>query len=309
MTLDGKKVWLAAAALAAAGAVPAADVPASAGAPAQVPAGQAQAALASKLRLVKLLLEQSPAVQRIPASGNAVAKKKLADAQGLYTQAKTAAEAGSGEAAIKLLDDALRQIVAASYLVPDAAQQAAQDRGRYTGLAEAVRTFQQLYRNVSTRMAAKKAQVPSLDMGKINADVERAASLAAAGNHAEANALLNGAYKTIVTAMNRMLSAETIVYDQKFESPADEFRHELARNQSFDDLVPVAISELNTPRESAALAERYVQQSRDLRKKAEQQSAGGDVATAIKLLQDATGHLQRALRIAGVVVPQVQDNP
>lgn len=306
MKRNGRKAWLAVAALAA--AVPAPALLAQGGTETQVQSGPAQTALAAKLRLVKLLLDQSPAVQRIPASGNATAKKKLADAQAMYAQARAAADAGGGADAIKLLDDALRQIVAASYLVPDAAQQVAQERARYAGLAEAVRTFQQLYRNVAARMSAKKAQVPQLDAAKINADIERAASLASAGKHAEANGLLNGAYKTIVGTINRMLSAETIVYDQKFESPAEEFRFELARNRSFEDLVPVAIAELNTPRDSAALAERYVQQSRELRQKAEQQSASGDYATAIKLLQEASGHLQRSLRVAGVVVPQAQDN-
>lgn len=273
---------------------------------AEVGANPLLVTLESKLRLVKLLLAQSPAVQRIPQSNNAQAKKKLADAQAHYAKAEVESNAGRAEAAIQLLDESLRKIVSASIMVPDVTQQAAQERSQNANWREAIRTFQTLHKNISSRMSTSNVQTSAVaaDIGRIDGMVDKADALIASGNQHEASVLLSSAYKIVVSALNKMLTAETIVYDLKFDSPAEEFRHELARNRSYEDLIPLALVQLNTTRETATLAERYVQQSRDLRDAAQKQASDGAYHTAVKTIQNATSHLQRSLRIAGVVVPQ-----
>lgn len=260
------------------------------------------ATLESKTRLVKLLLAQSPAVQRIPQSNNAQAQKKLAEAQSLFAKADAEAGAGRIEPAIKLLDQALLEITAAARLVPDTAQLAAQERARYNGLRDSVRTFVGLHNSLAERMAGRK--LVELDAARINGMLDKAEGLAAGANHKEANAILNEAYKTVVATISKMLMAETIVYDLKFDSPADEFQHELARNRSYEELIPLALKQLNPARETALLSERYVQRGKELREVAQKQAGGGDYPSALKTIQDATGNLQRSLQIAGVVVPQ-----
>lgn len=307
MTTEGKKSLLASAitlVLAEALSLPAAHAATAPGAAgSDLPEVQSYANLDSKLKLVKLLLDNSPAVKRIPQSNHAKAKQGLADAQALYNKAAGESDQGRKAAAVKLLDEALRLIVSASAMVPDPAQQAAQEQARYAGLLQAARSFEGLYKTFSARLPANKASAP-LDSAQVNAAIQKAETLAASGKHGEANVVLNEAYKTVVSSLNKLLLAETIVYDQKFDTPAAEFASELARNRSYEELVPLALTQLNTPRESAALSERYVQQSRELRQRAQQQASGGDYGAAIRTLQEATGHLQRSLRVAGVVVPQ-----
>lgn len=311
MTRRGNQARLALGAVMLAGAASAAEPAASAARPdapaeAASPAGAAQATLESKQRLVKLLLAQSPAVQRIPQSGNAQAKSKLAAAQALFAQAGAEADAGRADSAIKMLDQALLEIVSAARLVPDPAQMAAQERTRYGALREGIRSFLGLHKKLSARMAAAnpQARAAPLDAERINGMMGKAETLAAAGNYQEANALLNNAYQSVVAALNKMLMAETIVYDLKFDSPQEEFQHELARNRSYEELIPLALAQMNAAHDSALLSERHVQQSRELRELAQKQAAQGDYQTALKTIQDATGHLQRSLRVAGIVVPQ-----
>jgi hypothetical protein len=272
-------------------------------------AGGMQATLDSKLRLVKLLLDQSPAVLRIPYSGNAQAKKDLADAQAAYVRAGNEAVGGRLEQAIGALDDALRKIVSASHLVPDPQQVAAQEKARFTQLREAIRAFQSRYGNAAAGGGKAGKTVPAAELGRIGAMVEKADALAAGGNHAEANTMLADGYRLVVTAMNRVLASETIVYNATFASAAEEYSYELARNQSYEELIPIALAQLNSPRETAALSEQYVRQSRTLRENAKQQAAGGDQQAAVKTMQDATGQLQKALRIAGLTVPQSDAKP
>jgi tetratricopeptide (TPR) repeat protein len=303
--------WLllmAAGAASATQSTPAPAKPDVAGAVAPGPAaGPARAALANKLRLVKLLLAQSAAVQRIPQSDNGPAKKKLAEAQALYAKAEAEAAAGHEKEAIQRLDESLRQIVSASALVPDVAHQAAQERSQNTALHESIRTFQLLHKNLSSRVAQGKKSQPAAgatDISRIDAMVDKADALSASGDHAQANGVLNSAYKSVVSALNKMLTAETFVYDLKFDSPAEEFQHELARNRGYEELIPIALAQSGKARATATLTEPAVQQSRKLRDAAQKQASAGDHQAAVKSLQDATGHLQRALRIAGVVVPQ-----
>jgi hypothetical protein len=259
--------------------------------------GGAQATLESKLRLVKLLLAQSPAVQRIPHSDSAPAKAKLAAARKLYERAQ--AEPAPA-AALPLLDEALRDIVAASRLVPDAQQAAAQEQRRNGELRAAILTFQTLQRDAAAGAPPESARLDAL--------VARADALIASGDARGANALLTQAYQTVVSGLNRMLAARTIVYDLKFASPDEEFRHELARNRAYDELVPIALAQVQLPQETVALAQNYARQGRGAREAAQQQAGGGDARAAVKTMQDATAHLQRALRIAGVVVPQSPDS-
>lgn len=311
MIKRGNKSGLPWAAIVLAGAAAAAgSLPLHAATPAAADtqaAGSLQATVESKTRLIKLLLSQSPAMQRIPQSNNAQAKKKLADAQALFAKASAEANAGRLEPAVKMLDETLREITAASRMVPDTSQLASQERSRYTSLSEATRAFLNLHKNLSARMAARNisGSSDSLDtILRVKGQAEKAESLAAAGNYKDANGILNDAYKSIVAALNKMLMAETIVYDLKFDSPADELKHELARNRSYEELIPLAIEQLNPSRETALMSQRYMQQSKDLRDTAQKQAASGEYQAALKTIQEATGHLQRALRVAGVVVPQ-----
>ena len=317
MNTCGKNVTLAWFGLMLAGAAAAAE-PASvalakpdATGGAEVRASSFRTTLERKLRLVKQLLSQSPAVLRIPQSNNVQAKKKLAEAQTLYAKAETEFNASRAEAAMQLLDESLRQIAAASSLVPDPVQQLAQERSRNTQLREAIRTFQTQQKSLSSRMSPGKLQASTVaaDVDRIDGMVDKAEAMILGGNQHEANVVLNSAYKIVVLTLNKMLAAETIVYGLKFDSPAEEFKHELARNRSYEELIPIAIAQLNTVRETAVVAERYAQQSRGLRDIAQKQASGRDYITAVKTIEDATSHLQRSLRIAGVVVPQSSEVP
>lgn len=313
MIVGVRKPRLAWAAMMLAGGALAADPVQQAARPDAPPGAESaeslQAKLDSKTRLVKLLLAQSPAVQRIPHSDNAQAKQKLADAQSLYAKAGAEASAGRPDEAVRMLDQALLEIVSASRLVPDPAQLAAQERARYAGQSEALRVFLGMQRTVAARIAVKKGTTPAAaEAGRINGMVAKAESLAAAGNHKDANAVLGDAYKAVVDSLNSMLMAETIVYDQKFDTPAEEFQFELARSRSYEELVPLALAQFAPGKETVQLSERYMQQGRELRETAQKQAAGGDYESAIKTILDATGHLQRSLRTAGVIVPQATES-
>lgn len=267
-------------------------------------------AFANKVRLVKLLLEQSPSLQRIPASDNAKAKETLAQARARYDEAVGESAAGHAEVARKLLDEALRLIVAASHLEPNAVAVAARERARYLEMRESIGNFQGLHKNMMARMLAKnpKTPPPELDRASIARLMNEAAVQEAEGKLREANALLTSAYMIVVQTLNTMLKAETLTYDLKFNTPAEEFQYEMARYRSYEELIPIALAQLQPTRETGKLSETLVQKSHGLRDQAQQQADGGDHRAALKSLQEADAQLQSALRVVGVAVPSMQES-
>lgn len=262
--------------------------------------------LTHKLRLTRQQLAQSPSVKRILLSDNTLAQAALTQAQQLVDQAAIEAAAGHVDAGTLLVDESLRLIVTAARMAPDTQLLAAQERAHNTELREAIRTFHLLHKNFSNRLAAINAPAPEVDsdLERLDAMTRQADALVSQGRQHEAHVLLNSAHLIVVSTLNKMLMSQTIVYDLKFDSPADEFQHELAKNIGLEELVPLALQQARVKREAADLAERYRQHGRALRSTAQQQVQSGDYATGIKSIQEASVLLQHALRMAGVAVPQ-----
>jgi inorganic triphosphatase YgiF len=120
----------------------------------------------------------------------------------------------------------------------------------------------------------------------------------------DANRTLEQALALLLKDALARLQGQTLVYDRRFANSRDEYAHELARNRSYESLVPLAIAEYRPSREAQALIERYVRQSRALRERAESQAAPNDHAQAILSLVEGTDSLQRALQASGLTVPQ-----
>lgn len=76
----------------------------------------------------------------------------------------------------------------------------------------------------------------------------------------------------------------------------------------FEALSPLALAQLNRECETATMTERNAQQRRVLRDTAQKLASSGNYAAALKSLRDANTHLQRSLRVSGVVVSQPQEN-
>lgn len=259
-----------------------------------------------KLQLVKMLLTKSSAVERAASSNDAAIKQNAADTLAFYAKANNAFEAGDMVKTEELLNEVLRLITDASRLAPDPARVEAEQRARYEELLDNVRGIQITYHEMRKNMSPKDKQ-----MSVVTANLERnirlidkAQSLAQEKQYKEAIDLLDKGYTAGVSDLNKLMDSVTTTYELKFNSPADEFDHELARYRSYEDLIPIAHAELKPAEGNIKLSDHYVQESRAARDLAKQQAAGGDYRTAIGTLQEATKRMQTALRTLGLTVPE-----
>ena len=274
-------------------------------APASLPA--AEASVAGKLRLVAMLLAQSPAVLRIPESGNQQAMQQLTEARAHFAQASTAAAALHHRDAAAQLDAALKLIVSASVLVPDPLHQAALERRRNSDLRATIDTLRQLHARMARR-AGKTVATPH-GMERVDAMLAQAAGLLAKGELSASNAVLSQAYPVMAALLASSLTPEPLIYDLKFDTPEEQFRHELAVCQAYEELIPIALEQLRASPASTALAQHELEQGRLLRINAQRHASGGAHAGAIAGILEATTRLQRALRALGLVVPTTLEGP
>jgi tetratricopeptide (TPR) repeat protein len=256
-----------------------------------------------ELQLVKMLLAQSPLAERA-SNKDAQIKQPLELARTLYNRANEAFNAGNMVWAGAFLDEALSVMEDAARLSSDPLQVETKQRERYAELMEDVRAFDATYQDVRKGMPPKDVKKYDTEIEPTHNLIHRAQTLVRDGQYSEGSELLEKVHAIYISVLNELLSSTAFVYDTNFKSPAEEFEYEMARYQSYEELIPLARDQFKPDEYTLKLSERFVQEALAVHGTAEEQAANGNHATAIKTLQDATKRLQTALRTIGLEVPE-----
>jgi hypothetical protein len=131
-------------------------------------------------------------------------------------------------------------------------------------------------------------------------EIEKAAQYAAKDDYRKANEFLGMALNIIIKAKNSSLKERTFSYDLNFETPIDEYKYELARNDDYLRLVPIAITQKQPSAGIRNLMDRYVDKAKVKRHDAESMYEDKQFEQAVKMIQESTKDLMSALKIAGV---------
>jgi len=253
-----------------------------------------------KVMFAEMFISMSPAAKRIDASEHAEAKDMLSHARARLVDAKTALAAGKDTEAIAIVDEALRSMTAASQLVPSESQ-LTELRTHFNELLKGAHTYEKSYRrNLKAMQKKGKKNLPDLNIEQISKMIADAQKLADNNQYDDANKLLTRVQHSITGALTELLADETMNYTLTFDSPKEEYEYELSRYKSYEELVPIAIEQKNPPRQTRALMDQFVDKARSTYELSGPKAKEGDYKTAIQMLQGATSHMQRALRIVGV---------
>ena len=280
---------------------------------AQTPTSQARQAEMSakvvekKALMVDRLLFNSPVAARVSSSQSDDARRHLTIARDLYSQGRALAAVGQLPAADAMLNRAIAEIGRAQQLVPDQTARLVQERARYEQLTASVSSLMRTYQlglGGQGTITLRPESTAERGVTQAMAAVERARTVADNGQVAEANRILDEALSVLLSDAVKRHEGQTVVYDRRFANTRDEFAYELARHRSFEGLVPLAVTEYRPSKEAMVLIERYVQQARAARERAEAQAAASDHASALLSVAEGTDNLQRALQAAGLSVPQ-----
>ncbi len=257
-----------------------------------------------KEELVRKLLGDTATAERIKASRDAQAAELLTSATEHHQHALSLIRAGDVIGAEKMLDYAIANAGKARQRVPDASRRTIAERfefARAIGGVDALRASYLRHRPKTSELGRESGFEAELE--RVDALIDDARTLAAADQFGPAIRSAQHAERGLIAGLSRLLGSATILYAQRFETPAEEFAYELDRNRSYEELVPIALTELRPPAAAVQTIEGHVVRNQALREQARSHAARQDHAAAMRALRAGTAQLQRALAMAGVVVP------
>ena len=260
----------------------------------------------NKESMVARLLTDSPLARRVSDSGDAQALALYADAQAHFEAARGFLAAGDAAAANAAFDAAMQAMHQARKVLPNALG-GDEMQLRFGGLLKSLESLRRSYRERFQAEGPAGTAAPAAAEGRlatIDALVEAARQQAAGGRVADGVASLQAAERMLMDALQEAIGSVTVEYRREGATPKQVYRYELARNQSFVELVPIAVARLDPGPEQVAVMTRQVELNRELRSRAEQAAAAHDVAGAIGMLQRATEAIENLLREAGLSIPR-----
>ena len=255
-----------------------------------------------RVQSVGTLIEASSAARQIETSGDAAARAKRDNARLMHREADATLRAGDTAAASKLLDLAAREMMAGARLAkPEqvAGEKARRDFDARLESAQALLAAQQ--RITQEKSAGREAQEAARS---IEQQIAQAQKLASQDRVGEARGVIDRAYLTARVSIESLRRGDTLVRSLNFASKREEYDYEIDRNETHRMLINVLLAE----KKDAAGAmppsmQAFVDKAASLRGDAEAQARRGDHAGAIKVLEDSTRELVRAIRSGGIYIP------
>lgn len=254
-----------------------------------------------KLMFANMLLHSNSG-KRIADSGIQDAIDLQLQASKLISEAEVKLKAGDNAAAYSDAENALNMLKKSSRLVPSD-EEIQELKTHYKELVGSVKEYEKSHADNVKRITKAKGDSAAVqyDKDQVEKLKSSADASAKAGNYAKANKDLDDAQHIITVALQKMLESQTIVYDLNFETPLEEYEYEFKRFGGYEELIPVAIEAKKPAPGAIKLMESFLAKARDMRDQAKQKAASGDHKEAIKMMQDATVTVRRALRMVGVM--------
>ncbi len=279
----------------------AADAGAAASKPRAPARTVSESSVKQKLGYAKMVLSSGSA-KRVEASGNAEAIATLKQARDMITGAQSTLDGGSPADAMDQVDEGLRLVTAASRMITTESEMAGVNhKAQHEELLNSLSTYEKSYaRNMERIKKAKQQPKKTLDEAEYNRLVGEGKDLGGKGDYVKANKALEQAQALITSVLTDMLHAQTVVYDKNFESPKEEYEYELARLESYEELVPLAIDQKQPKQRTLDLVDGFVEKAAKIKGEGLEIAAKGDYKMAIMAMQAATSNIQRALRMMGV---------
>jgi hypothetical protein len=255
-----------------------------------------------RVQSIATLIESSSAARQIESSGVPGAREKRDNARLMHREARATLGAGDLAETAKLLDLAAREMMAGARLAkPEQvlAPKAQRDFDARLDSAQALLTAQQ--RITQEKAAGREAQDAART---IERQIAQARQLAEQGRIDEGARLVDRAYLTARVSIETMRRGDTLVRSLNFATPREEYDYEIDRNETHRMLITVLLAERKEPSGAMPAAmQGFVDKAAALRRDAEAQARRGEHGGAIKLLEDSTRELVRAIRAGGIYIP------
>lgn len=255
--------------------------------------------LESRLQSLETLIERSSVARQIEAAGIPEATEQRARAREALKAARDAERAGDAAAAERHLAEARRFMIEGARLAAPESLAKEKALGDFERRLESTRALL----GAQKRVSAEKGSASGAEAVRtVEARLDAALRLRAEGRLPAALEQLEQAYLIAKASLSSLRSGDTLVRSLNFASKEEEYRYEVDRNDTHQMLVRVLLQGTQPAAGEAAVAT-LVERARGLRARADEAARRNDHAAAVKLLEDSTGELVKAIRGAGVYIP------
>lgn len=274
--------------------------------PANVPESAASRLAGNKIDKVQLtsnldslgkLLESSSAARQIDSSKAPEAMQRRDRARELHGAAKAALDQGNLEKASTLLAESRSTFFDAVRFAAPEEVSAKKLENDYLLRLESVQALLGAYKRVSDEKSAKGV---SETVAQIEKSMAAAAVLAHGRKFKEARAEIDRGYLVAKAGLTSLRSGDTLVRSLNFATKEEEYHYEIDRNNTHQMLIKVLVDDKKA---SGEMVQAYLSKGQALRIKADEAASRKAYDEAVKLLEESTAELVRAIRNAGIYIP------
>jgi hypothetical protein len=255
-------------------------------------------ALTFNMESVGKLIESSSAARQIESSKAPEALAKRERARETYKSAQAALASGDLPKASQLLTEVRATFFDAVRMAAPEEVTAKKLENDYKARLESVNALLAAYKRVANEKGSGAKGVAET-VAQVEKGVAAAAQLAQANKFREGRAELDRAYLVAKAGISGLRSGDTLIRSLNFASKEEEYHYEIDRNNTHQMLIEVLLSE----KKADSMVQGFLAKAKDFRSQAEAAAGKQDYATGVKLLEDSTAELVRAIRSAGIYIP------
>lgn len=254
--------------------------------------------LTFNMESVGKLLESSSAARQIDSSKATEAIDKRQKAREIYKSAQAALAAGDLNKASQLLTEVRSLFFEAVRLAAPEEVTAKKLENDYKARLESVNALLGAYKRVANEKGSAAKGVGET-VAQIDKGVAEAAKLAQAGKFKEGRSELDRVYLVAKAGISGLRSGDTLVRSLNFASKEEEYHYEIDRNNTHHMLIEVLLAD----KKADGMVQQFIDKAKALRTQAEAAASSKDYANGVKLLEESTAELVRAIRGAGIYIP------
>lgn len=263
---------------------------------------ESKAQIERRLASISVLIERSSAARQIESSANPDALALRGKARELLLQADQAYQAGDFPKASQQLDRATKALYDGVRLADPWKITDAKKRRDFDAHMDSVQALLKAQKRISVEKHAETEE--GVTGGEIETLIRDAGALAAANQLDQARAVLDQAYAAVMASLEGLRRGDTLVRTLRFASKEEEYRYELDRNDAHHLLANTLLKEKRGQNPGLeSMMRKYLEHAARLRGEAASLAASGDFISGIKLQEDSTRELMRAIRGAGMNIP------
>jgi hypothetical protein len=218
-------------------------------------------------------------------------------ARELHAAAKAALDQGNLDSASLLLNQSRAAFFDAVRFAAPEEVTAKKLENDYLLRVESVQALLGAYKRVSSE---KSAAGLTKTVSEIEKFMASAAALAKERKFKEAGVEIDRGYLVAKAGLTSLRSGDTLVRSLNFANKEEEYHYEIDRNNTHQMLIKVLVDDNKAGGE---MIKTYLSKGHELRIKAEGAASRKSFDEAVKLLEEATAELVRAIRNAGIYIP------